>query len=118
MRTIKFLFSSMFLAGAIAGGAACGGGEIGELEKLADEMCACKDAECAKKVEEKLGKLKGKDPSEYSEGDQKKIAAAAMKVMSCQSKLEAGGAAPAAGEGAAPEAAEEAPPAEPPADGE
>jgi hypothetical protein len=94
MRRIKFLFSSMFLAGAIAGGAACGGGEIGELEKLADEMCACKDAACATKVAEKMEKvgekLKGKEKSDFSEADQKKVMAAAMKVMECQSKITGG----------------------------
>ena len=91
MRAIKFLFSSMFLAGAIAGGAACGGGEIGELEKLADEMCACKDAACAKKVEEKAEKaaegLKKKDKADFSEDEQKKLMAIGKKMMECQAKI-------------------------------
>ncbi|HLU68118.1 MAG TPA: hypothetical protein VKZ63_17665 [Kofleriaceae bacterium] len=99
MKTIKLFLASVFLAGAVAGTAACGGNEVAELEKLADEMCACKDMDCAKKVEEKLSKLEGKEPDKYSEEDQKKIMAAAMKVASCQAKLQgAGGAEAPAGE--------------------
>jgi hypothetical protein len=121
MKTLKLLLSSMFVAGLVAGSAACGGNPVGEIEKLADEMCECKDVDCAKKVAEKMEKVgekyKGKKEEDFSDDQKAKLMAATMKMMECQSKLQgagdmggaAGGGAPAgeppAGEAAGGEAA-------------
>ena len=65
--------------------AACGGGDsstVGKLGKLADEMCACKNAECADKVDAKIKDLK-KTASKPSDSDMKKVEELSSKVQKC-----------------------------------
>ncbi len=79
---------------------ACGsGGMIADAEKIADEMCACKDAACleevgkkASKMQEKYKDMKDKKPSE---DDMKKLMAVAEKMQKCTAKIVGGAAAPA-----------------------
>lgn len=71
--------------------AACGkGGAAGELGKLRDEACACKDKACAdavdKKLEKEIEKVTGsKEPDEAT---QKAMAEAMLEAGMCLSKLQ------------------------------
>ncbi|MCP4449294.1 MAG: hypothetical protein GY811_28770 [Myxococcales bacterium] len=67
--TLALGLSSMFALGA------CGGGDLDEAKKFADELCACKDAACVEKVnkkaeksmsEEKMKKLTKEKPEEMA----------------------------------------------------
>jgi hypothetical protein len=53
----------------------CGGGASGELEKLKDEACACKDKACATEVNKKI------DAAIEKMGDKKEPDEATMKVL-------------------------------------
>ena len=90
LRTL-LISSSLFL---LASSAACSSGPIAEVESLANEMCACKDEACAKKVEDKLvglgNKFKEKFKS-FSEGDKEKFKTIGKKIIDCQAKLTGGG---------------------------
>ena len=55
----------------------CGGGASGELEKLKDEACACKDKQCAKEVNKKIDAAIEK----MGVGDKKEPDEATMKVL-------------------------------------
>ena len=62
------------------------GGCKSDLEKYADEVCACKNMECVQKVGEswkdKVPKQEGKKLDDLSEADQKAIA----KALECSLK--------------------------------
>jgi hypothetical protein len=89
---------SLFAAFALAG---CGGkkGEefVGKMEGLKKEMCACKDAECAAKVEEKMDKLenefesKFKSEKDVDKGVMEKLEKLDDEFRECRDKATAGG---------------------------
>ena len=62
----------------------CGGGPVGTAESFADDVCACDDAECVKKVVDEY-KDKGDDmkTDDLSDDDKKKLEAAAEKAAKC-----------------------------------
>jgi len=72
------------------GSVACGNSALKEMEGVVDEVCACKDMECAKKAMEKLEKIK-KPEGEISEDDMKKGMEMAKKMQGCTEKLMKGG---------------------------
>jgi len=92
---------------------------VKEMERLADEVCQCKDFPCAQdlaiKGKEKLDKWKDAKVSKSDEDDAKK---AATRMKDCMDKL-AAAASGAAGSaaGAVPSAPAEDPAAAPPAGG-
>jgi hypothetical protein len=51
------------------GVAACGGGESGEMSKLKDEACACKDMDCYDKVKGKWKDMEEKLEKKYPKKD-------------------------------------------------
>ena len=70
--------------------AACGGGDAGELGKLKDEACACKDKACGEAVNKKLDaaiEKMGKDGKEPDEATQAKIMSVMMEAGQCLAKL-------------------------------
>ena len=83
----------LFVAFALAG---CGGkkGEefVGKMEGIKKEMCACKDAECADKVEEKMDKLgkefesKFKSEKDVDKGVMEKIEKLDDEIRECKHK--------------------------------
>lgn len=61
---------------------------LGELETLADEMCACKDEPCTKIVSEKLTSFtKRHSDTKPDEATMNRVNAAAMRLSTCQMKL-------------------------------
>ena len=65
-----------------------GGGSAGELGKLKDEACACKDKACAeavdKKLEAEIEKLSGK--GEPDDATKKKIVEVMLEAGECLAK--------------------------------
>ncbi len=109
MKNLKAIVTSFGLAGLLFGATACGGDMISDMEKLVDEMCACKDAACLEKVEKKGEELskkykdaKGKPPSAE---EQKKLMALGMKAIECSEKIKGAGGGEGAGGEAKPEEA-------------
>ena len=96
MKTLKAVICAVGLSSLMLAG--CGNSVVKEAEALADEICACKDAECAKKVQEKFMEWakKNKD-AKGSESDIEKLTAVSKRIMECAMKIQAGGGAPAAG---------------------
>lgn len=88
---MKNLKSIILSAGLVAsfGLTACGDGGLGDLKKLKDEACACKDMACATAVTNKMGELK--DVKETDEA--KKVLG---ELTTCLTKAMVPGAAPAA----------------------
>ncbi len=107
-----------------------GGGDANAMAKMTEykeKMCACKDADCAKKVSDDMSKwgeqFKGDKAPKMSEADQKKATEIGMAMAECMTKVmvpgaaagsaapagdmagSAGSAAPAGDTGAAPVAA-------------
>jgi len=71
-------------------GAGCGGKAdeaIGELKKIKDEMCACKDKACAEKVTDKMMKMSKDNKDTKVTADQMKAASAITEELTkCMSK--------------------------------
>jgi hypothetical protein len=69
---------------------ACSKGDVGELGKLKDEACACKDKACGeavnKKLDAELDKL-GKDGKEPDEATQTKLMSVMAEAGVCLAKL-------------------------------
>lgn len=82
---IGIVFASLFAFGC------GGGGGVGDLEKLKDEACACKDKACAeavnKKMDAEMEKLEksygGKEPDEAT---QKKLMGIMLEAGECLAK--------------------------------
>jgi len=94
INNLKVLLCCIGLAGLMLGG--CGKSDaISDMEKMTDEICACKDKECVEAVMKKGESLKEKhkdfDPEKLSEGDQKRMAAVTTKMVVCAMKFEGGG---------------------------
>jgi hypothetical protein len=87
---MKNLIGIVFAAALAVG---CGKGGVGEIEKLKDEACACKDKACGDAVNKKLDdavekmakEMGGKEPDEATAG---KLMAAMMQAGECLSKLQ------------------------------
>ena len=78
----------------ILGLSACGGkgdAAIGDMKKIKDEMCACKDKACAEKVTEKMMKMgeKHKD-TKATEAQMKAMATITEELTKCMSKAMTG----------------------------
>ena len=84
MKHLKMIGLSLALSLAAACG---GGGDVGALEKLKEEACACTDKPCAqavnKKLDDKLAKMK-----EPSKEDADKVAQLMVGAGLCISKHE------------------------------
>jgi hypothetical protein len=71
----------------------CGGGDTAKAKDLKDKMCACKDADCAKKVNEEAEKWgkemegKYKDPKDVPEELMKTM----LEMAQCEAKAQGGG---------------------------
>lgn len=82
-----FLFTLTLLTAGACGG---GGGTVGKLNKLADEMCECKDAKCATEVDKKVSELK-KTAKKPKDSDKEKAQKALAKIRECWMKAQLGG---------------------------
>lgn len=102
MKIRNFLVATVALAG-LSFSAGCSKSPIDELEKIKDEVCACKDMACAEAAMKKIEKLE--EPKEASEADKKRAEEIGVAMMTCAMKLQGAGAAAPAEE--APAAAEE-----------
>jgi hypothetical protein len=103
-------FAALFLAG-------CGNEVVKKVEEFADRACACKDTQCAEKVQADFMKFIADNADKKgSESDKNKVEKAAERLMKCIMDAQSKGAEAAPAEGAAPAApAEGAAPA--PAEG-
>ncbi len=105
---IRAIVMSLSLAGLMFGGAACGGGDdiVSDAQKLADEVCACKDQACLDKVDAKADEMKKKykKTDKPSEEVMKKLMEIGKKVDECEDRIKGQGGADAKGE-VAPETA-------------
>ena len=96
---MKNILRSGAVLAMVLGLGACGGkaGEaIGEMKKIKTEMCACKDADCVKKVSEKMEAMSKKHAETKASEAQVKEAMKVMgEITECAQKAATGGAAPA-----------------------
>ncbi len=92
---MKNILRSGAVLAMVLGLSACGGKAdeaIGELKKIKDEMCACKDKACAEKVTEKMMKMGEKHKETKATESQMKAAAAVTEELTkCMSKAMMGG---------------------------
>ena len=87
---MKNILRSGAVLAMVLGLSACGGKAdeaIGELKKIKDEMCACKDKACAEKVTEKMMKMgeKHKD-TKATESQMKAASGITEELTKCMSK--------------------------------
>ena len=113
MQNVRMAIGSLVL-GLFIFTTGCGKHEaVKEMEKMADEVCKCKDLTCAQEVAtkgaEKMQKFKDE---KVSKSDEEAAMKAANKMSECMGKLTAG----AMGAGGAPTGAPGAAPAEPAAE--
>ena len=86
---MRAVLSSLLLS-AVMMGVGCGGGDsaaIKEHAKIVEEMCACKDADCAKKVDSKESSWRMKNYKGLSKQDKGKMKNARQKLVECRDKL-------------------------------
>jgi hypothetical protein len=93
---LKAIVMCLSLAGLMLGGAACGGDDIvDDAQKLADEVCACKDVACLEKAEAKGEEMKKKYQKSDKPSDEvmKKLMEIGKKVNECENRIkgQAGG---------------------------
>ena len=86
MKTLKIVICTLGLAGFLFS-TACSKDPWKELEKAVDELCECKDAECVKKVKDKIDKIEGPKDKEPSEEDIAKALKIMGKMQECESKI-------------------------------
>lgn len=84
MKTLKLLVGSLSLAGLLFT-SACGNSAIKEFESVVDEVCKCKDLECAMKAISKMEKIK--EPKELSDSDKKKVKELGEKMEKCMENI-------------------------------
>jgi hypothetical protein len=88
---------NLLIGGALASALMLGGcgkadEALKELESLKKEACACKDAECAAKVQDKFGKFMEKHKeTKGSESQAEKAGKIAEGMMECLVKAQGGG---------------------------
>lgn len=93
-KALTYALASLTL-GALFTVAGCGGSKaedaVAATEKIADEVCACKDMDCAKAAMAKMDGLKEKygdiDETKVSEDVKKKMMAVVGKMTGCMMKL-------------------------------
>lgn len=81
MRTSAFLLGTLFLLGCSSG--------ANKLDALADRACACKDAECAGKVQEEFTKWISDNKAGGDEGTARK---SFVRMTTCIAKIRLGNA--------------------------
>ena len=95
MKKFKALICSFGLAGMLLTGAACGDDPVKDMEKIVDEMCACKDVKCLEGVQKKMEEMGKKyadtDPKDMDAETMKKLTALGMKAAECGQKIMTGG---------------------------
>ncbi len=85
MKNLKTIAMMIGLSGAFAL-SACGG-PLDDAKKFADEMCACKDAECVKKVSDKAEKKLGDEAMEkLAKENPEEMAKLLSRIMECSMK--------------------------------
>ena len=116
MQNVRMAIGSLVL-GLFIFTTGCGKHEaVKEMEKMADEVCKCKDLTCAQEVATKgAEKMQKYKEEKVSKSDEEAAMKAANKMSECMAKLtsagmgaagSAGAAAPGAAPGAAPSGAE------------
>ncbi|MBX3155357.1 MAG: hypothetical protein KF773_05125 [Deltaproteobacteria bacterium] len=84
---MKKLTTTLFLSLALFA-TACGKGKAGEVIKLKDELCACKDKKCAEEVNKKLDAELEKFKTEPDEETTAKLMGAMIEAGECLAKFE------------------------------
>lgn len=78
----------MTLAVLASGFAACGSKEVSQMEKFADQMCACTTVECAEKIYPELEKFaNANEGKEVEASAADKYAAAMDRTQKCFEKV-------------------------------
>jgi hypothetical protein len=80
MRISAFLLGTLFIFG-------CSSAANKKLDEFADRACACKDAECAKKVEEDFTKWLADNKDATGDEDKAKKSAARMATCIAKARL-------------------------------
>lgn len=83
MRISALLLGTLFALG-------CSSSANKKLDEFADRACACKDADCAKKVEDDFQKWLSDNKD--ATGDEEKAKTSATRMMSCLMKVKLGNA--------------------------
>lgn len=79
--TLALGLTSIFALGA------CGNDSLDKAKKFADDLCACKDAECVQKVNEKAEKaLDDKEMEKLAKENPKEMEKLMGKIMECSMK--------------------------------
>jgi phage shock protein A len=81
MRISAFILGTLFICG-------CSSEANKKLDEFADRACACKDAECAKKVEEDFTKWLSSNTD--AKGDEDKAKKSAARMATCIAKARMG----------------------------
>lgn len=103
MKAMKVFLLSLGLGAFFVAGAGCGSKVVKEFEKIKDDMCECKDKECAEKVNKDFEEwLKKNEKAKGSKGQQEKAKKVAEEYTKCMMTAMAGGAAAPGGDEAAP----------------
>jgi hypothetical protein len=94
MKGIKVFLLSLGLGAFLVASSGCGSKVVKEFEKIKDEMCACKDKDCAEKVNKKFEDwLKKNEKAKGSKGQQEKAKKVAEEYTKCMMTAMAGTAA-------------------------
>ncbi len=87
MKNLKTVAMMIGLSGAFALSACSGGGPLDDAKKFADELCACKDAECVAKVGEKAEKTMNKETMEkLAKDNPEEMAKLGARIAKCTMK--------------------------------
>jgi hypothetical protein len=84
MKIFKLVLATVAFSSLLAVGG-CSKDKVKFMNEFADEICKCKDADCAKKVSEKFEK-QAKDMGEPTEAEKKAMEPAMKKMMECMLK--------------------------------
>jgi hypothetical protein len=91
MKGIKVFLLSLGLGAFLVASSGCGSKVVKEFEKIKDEMCACKDKDCAEKVNKKFEDwLKKNEKAKGSKGQQEKAKKVAEDYTKCMMTAMAG----------------------------
>ncbi len=94
MKGFRAVFLSLGLGLFLVASVGCGSKVVKEFEKVKDEMCACKDKECAEEVNKKFEEWMDKNKSaKGSQGQQDKAKKVADEYMKCMMSAMSSGAA-------------------------
>ena len=94
MKGFRAVLLSLGLGLFLVASVGCGSKVVKEFEKIKDEMCGCKDKECAEKVNKKFDEwLKKNESAKGSKGQQEKAKKIAEEYSKCMMSAMTGGAA-------------------------